>query len=163
MTTTTCFDIFNTARAERAKHPLREGQYKLNEAIASIDRWRALIGTITERLRTGVGFGKYECIGPCMAYERGVYLKSIPARLAHLVGYEILPGLAALEGDGMPKAAVERLLSRAETDAQRLLADCEAARLRLKGAIKNEYEGMRWCRSGLLPLLDDARSLAELS
>jgi hypothetical protein len=129
--------------------------------MRDIECWLTLIGTITEHLRSGVGFGAYECIGPCMAYERGVYLKSIPARLAHLLGYEILPGLAALEGDGMPKAAVERLLSRAETDAQSLLEDCEATRLRLKGGIKHEYESMRRGESGLLPLLDDARSLAE--
>lgn len=55
-----------------------------------------------------------------------------------------------------------RLLSRAETDALRLLADCEAARLRLKGGIKRENETMRRGESGLLPLLDDARSLAAL-
>jgi len=43
-----------------------------------------------------------------------------------------------------------------------LLADCEAARLRLKGGIKRENETMRRGESGLLPLLDDARSLAAL-
>lgn len=97
-----------------------------------------------------------------MAYERATYLKSIPTRLAHLIGHTILPGLAALEGDGVPKAEVQRLLSRAETDAPRLLAHCEAARIRLKGGIKHEYIAMRRGESGLLPVLDDARSLTAL-
>lgn len=160
--TTTCYDAFNAGRTLRAESPLREGRYKLNEAMRDIECWLTLIGTITEHLRSGIGFGAYECIGPCMAYERATYLKSIPTRLAHLIGHKILPGLAALEGDGVHKAEVQRLLSRAETYAQRLLADCEAARLRLKGGIKHEYIAMRRGESGLLPVLDHARSLAAL-
>jgi hypothetical protein len=97
-----------------------------------------------------------------MATERGAYLKGIPAQLAELLGYTILPAIAALEGDGMPKAEVERLLSRAETDAQRLLDDCEAVRLRLKGGIKHEYDAMRLGQSLLLELLDEAPALARL-
>ncbi len=64
--------------------------------------------------------------------------------------------LGDLEGDGMPKAEVERLLSRAETDAQRLLDDYEAVRQRLKGGIKHEYDAMRRGESELLRFLDQA-------
>jgi hypothetical protein len=98
-----------------------------------------------------------------MAYERGKYLKCIPELLAHLMGYKILPGIAALEGDGVPKAEVERLTRRAESDAQRLLADCEAARLRLKGGIKHEYEAMRDGESTISILLDEATTLSKLN
>ena len=157
-----CYDAFNAGRAARAESPLKRGQFKLTEATNSIDRWRDLISTIAERLRTGGRFGANESLGPCMAYERGKYLKCIPELLAHLMGYKILPGIAALEGDGVPKAEVQRLLRRAESDGQRLLADCEAERLRLKGAIKHEYDAMRDGESKLLALLDDARSLAKL-
>jgi hypothetical protein len=89
-----------------------------------------------------------------MATERGAYLKGIPAQLAELLGYTILPAIAALEGDGVPKAEVQRLLSRAETDAQRLIDACEALRLRLKGGISREYDAMKRGESGLLELLD---------
>lgn len=152
----TCHDIFNAARAERAKYPLTEGQYKLDEAIRMIGRWHDLITTITERIRTGGKFGEAENLGPCMAHERGAYLKAIPSRLAELIGNKILPAIAALEGDGVPKAEVQRLLSRAETDAQRLKDDCEALRLRLKGGIKHEYDAMRRGEGALLGLLDAA-------
>jgi hypothetical protein len=158
----TCYDAFNTGRAERAESPLKRGQFKLAEATNSIDRWRDLISTIAERLRTGGRFGANESLGPCMAYERGKYLKCIPELLAHLMGYKILPGIAALEGDGVPKAEVERLTRRAESDAQRLLADCEAARLRLMSGIGHEYVAMKRGESMLSALLDDATSLAEL-
>jgi hypothetical protein len=96
-----------------------------------------------------------------MATERGAYLKGIPAQLAELLGHTILPAIAALEGDGVPKAEVERLLSRAETDAQRLIDACEALRLRLKGGIKHEYNAMRRGESELLGLLGDVQALTR--
>ena len=97
-----------------------------------------------------------------MTNERGTYLKSIPAYLAELIGYHILPAIGALEGDGVFKAEVQRLLSHAETDAKRLIADCEAIRLRLKGGIKQEYEAMRHDARQLIDLIDDALLLAKM-
>lgn len=156
---TTCNDNFNTARAERAKYPLSEGRYKLRVAQDTINHWRELVTTITERVRTGGKFAQDENLGPCMAYERGTYLKGIPAQLAELLGYTILPGIAALERDGVPKAEVQRLLSRAESDAQRLQDECEAVRLRLTGRIKDEYDAMRRGESELLRLLDGTQTM----
>ena len=161
-TPTTCHDIFITARAERAKYPLTKGRYKLDEARHAIEDWRKLIVTVAKRVRTGGKFGETENLGPCMADERGTYLKGIPAQLAELLGYTILPAIAALEGDGVPKAEVQRLLIRAETDAQRLINDCEALRLRLKGGIKQEYDAMRQGQSHLIDLIDDALALAKI-
>lgn len=159
---TTCQEIAYVARANRAAHPLTSGQYKLNEAKNEIDRYRTLVTTIAEQVRKRGTFTETECLGPCMATERGTYLKSMPALLAELIGQNILPAIAALEGDGLPKADVQRLLSRAETVAQRLLADCEAVRLRLKGGIKHEYDAMRRGESELLGVLDDVEALALL-
>ena len=158
---TTCHEIADVGRANRAAHPLTSGQYKLNEAKNEIDRYRTLVTTIAERLRTKDKFTETECLGPCMATERGTYLKSIPALLAELIGQNILPAIAALEGDGLPKAEVQRLLSRAETDAQRLLDECEALRLRMKGGIKHEYDAMRRGESELLSMIDGIKALAQ--
>lgn len=153
----TCHDIFKTARAERAKHPLAEGRYKLEEARREIEGLQTLVNTIAQRVRAGAPFGEAENLGPCMANERGTYLKGIPERLAGLMGSKILPGIAALEGDGVPKADVKRVLSRAENDAKRLLDDCEAARLRLKGGISREYDAMKRGDSMLLVLLNNVQ------
>jgi hypothetical protein len=158
-TPTTCHDVCETARGERAKYPLTEGRYKLEEALRAIERWQDLVTTIAERVRAGGKFEQDENLGPCMATERGAYLKGIPAQLAELLGYTILPAIAALEGDGVPRAEVQRLLSRAETDAQRLLDDCEGVRLHLKGGISREYDAMRRGESELLRLLDGAARL----
>ncbi len=155
-TPTTCHDIFKTAREKRKAHPLPSGGYKLKEAEDRINQLHKLVTTIADRLRAGGKFGETETLGPCMATERGAYLKGIPAQLAELLGYTILPAIAALEGDGVPKAEVQRLLNRAETNAQRLIEECEALRLRLKGGIKHEYDAMRRGESALLRLLDGA-------
>ena len=159
---TTCHDILDAARAQRTKYPLTKGRYKLDQARHTIEDWRRLVNTIAERVRTGRKFGETECLGLCMADERGTYLKSLPARLAERIGYDILPGIAALEGDGVPKAEVQRLVRRAETDAQRLIAECEATRLRLKAGIDHEYDAVRRSESFLLGLLDAANALVKL-
>jgi uncharacterized protein YhaN len=160
---TTCHEIFHAARAQRTKHPLTKGRYKLDEARHAIEDWRATVETITERVRTGSKFGTDENLGSCMSCERGAFLKELPQKVAELVGYHILPGIAALEGDGVKKAEVQGLLSRAETEAQRLIAGCEALRLRLKDGIEHEYRAMRQRESQLYGLLEDARALAQLT
>jgi hypothetical protein len=158
-TPTTCHDIFDTAREMRKAHPLSSGRFKLDEAQDRINQLQKLVTTVADRLHAGGKFGENENLGPCMATERGTYLKGIPAQLAELLGYTILPAIAALEGDGVPKAEVQRLLSRAETNAQRLIDDFEALRLRLKGGIKHEYDAMRRGKSELLELLDAAQAM----
>jgi hypothetical protein len=157
----TCHHTFNTARVERAKYPLTSGRQKLQEAQDTLESWHEMVTTITTRIQTGGSFGEAESLGPCMAHERETYLKELPEKIAHLIADKVLPAIAALEGDGMPKAEVERLLSRAETDAQRLLADCEAVRQRLKGGIKHEYDAMRRGQSELLGLLDAIKAMTR--
>jgi hypothetical protein len=161
-TPTNCREIFNTAQVQRAKYPLTKGQYKLDEAEQAINQLHKLVTTIAKRVRTGGKFGETENLGPCMATGRGTYLKGIPAQLAELLGYTILPAIAALGGDGVPKAEVQRMLIRAETDAQRLIDECEALRLRLKGGIKKEYDAMRQGESELSGLLNAVTRLAQL-
>ena len=160
-TPTTCNDIFHTAREKRKAHPLPSGGYKLREAENRINQLHKLVTTIADRVRTGGKFGETENLGPCMATERGAYLKGIPAQLAELLGYTILPAIKALEGDGVRKAEVQRLMSNAETDAQRLIDDCEALRLSLKNGIKHEYDAMRRGESELPSLIDEIKALAR--
>lgn len=90
---TTCHDIFDTARAKRKAHPLPSGRLKLDEAANRINQLHKLVTTIAERVRTGGKFGETENLGPCMATERGAYLKGIPAQLAELLGTPSYPPL----------------------------------------------------------------------
>lgn len=158
-TPTTCHDIFDAARTKRAAHPLTKGRFKLEEAENRVNQLQKLVTTIADRVRARGKFGETENLGPCMATERGAYLKGMPAQLAELLGYTIVPAIAALEGDGVPKAEAQRLMCRAETDAQRLIDECEALRLRLKGGINHEYDAMRRGQSELLSLVDGVKTV----
>jgi hypothetical protein len=62
-------------------------------------------------------------------------------------------------GDRWPKTELQRLLSHAETDAQRLIDTCEALRLRLKGGFKHEHAAMRRGESELVKLIATAGTL----
>lgn len=97
-----------------------------------------------------------------MAHKRATYLKTTPTQLAEIFDYNILPAIAALEADGVPKAEVQRLLHRAKTNAQRLLAECETVRLRLQAGIGSEYRAMRQGENHLYGLLSEARAIATL-
>ena len=155
----TCHDIFNMACAERAKYPLTSDRQKLQEAQDTLEGWQDLVTTVALRIQAGGKFGLEENLDPCMADERETYLEGLPEKLAHLIGYNIIPAIAALEGDGVTKAEVQRLLNRAETVAQRLIADCEVVRLRLNDGIKHEYEAMKRGTTCLVGLLDAASPL----
>jgi hypothetical protein len=88
----TCNDTFVAAQTQRSKNPLGAGRYKLDEALATIESWNDLLDVVSERIWSGDSFRHNDCLGPCMANELEEYLESIPARLAHLIGHEILPG-----------------------------------------------------------------------
>ncbi len=150
----TCQDAFNRAKILRTNHPLKSGVYKMKETLLLLERIRATVAGIALREQNRMNYRPGESLGCCTADDRAKFLKDIPQYVAELLGYTILPTIAALGGDGVPKAEVQRMLIRAETDAQRLINDCEVLRLRLKGGIKHEYDAMRWGDSALLRLLD---------
>jgi hypothetical protein len=54
------------------------------------------------------------------------------------------------------------LARRAKTKAQRLIAECEAQRLRLKGGIDREYFSTRQGKSHLYGLLAEALGMTKL-
>ena len=116
--------------------------------------------TIGDRIRSGRKFRIDEPIVCCMAYERGSYLKKLPLLIPELIGYHVLPAIAALGGDGIPKNQVARFLHEAKISAGRLLSDCEDTRLLLKTGIAHEYKAMRRGESHLLDLLERTHALA---
>jgi hypothetical protein len=158
----TCNDTFVAAQTQRSKNPLGAGRYKLDEALATIESWNDLLDVVSERIWSGDSFRHNDCLGPCMANELEEYLESIPARLAHLIGHEILPGIAALEGDGVARAKAKQLQLSAKQNAQRLVANCETARLNLGASMGREQHEVLQSINALAILLAGARALASL-
>lgn len=95
---TTALQIFYQSSALRYRYPLNTGRYKLEEGLVSIKRtlstYRA--GLCDRQLLAGSGI--YES---CMRCEFDEWLMTIPEYIAYDLGYNILPGLSALVGDGV--------------------------------------------------------------
>ncbi len=97
-------------------------------------------------------------INPLISRNR---LKSVPCQLAEKLGYDILPAIAALTADGVPKTVLAAELKLAQATANQLLKDCEVQRVRLKGGIKDEYAAIKSGQSELYDLLIDADRIAQ--
>tara|TARA_B110001450_G_scaffold2406_1_gene2664 strand:- start:460 stop:756 length:297 start_codon:yes stop_codon:yes gene_type:complete len=81
-------------------------------------------------------FYKGQILGHCCTTDDKAYwIKSIPVQAAELLGYNILPAIAALTNDGLSKRNTDTTLDIANGMAKSLLEDCEWQQTRLKGGI----------------------------
>lgn len=156
-----CHDAFNAAKIKRAKYPLRSGTYKLREARTALRRMQSTMETIRSRLNNPDD--KYPCplLGCCTLDEMDDWLKNLPTQLATKLGYDILPAIAALIGDGIAKIDVDGELYNTEIDALRLLNDCERQHTRLQAHLGTEYRSIKSGYSDVYSMLVDADGIAR--
>ena len=156
MTKSNCYESFNDGKAERLTYPLRQGRYKLEE------QERNLLG-IKETIRMVRDFvrGRSSCtlLGSCVADDKHLWLKRVPLHVAHLLGYNLLPGLIALKKEGAQ--FVDRDYPPIERDCMQLLARLEQVRIAIKSDISIEYDQMKLGGSLLDPLIDEAMHLVH--
>ena len=162
MLNTTCHDAFDAAQKRRTRYPLQSGRYKLGDAQNSISRMLDTTDAIADCLNRPSSYSTGQTLGHCCTTDdKAIWLKNVPTQIADMLGHNILPAIAALTGDGVTKAEAQRRLSRANLDARRLIADCEAVRLRLKAGIGREYSAMKQGQSHLRELLTRALTIAK--
>ena len=106
---TNAMEIFSRASTLRYRHPLHQGRYKLKEGINCIDRilssYRA--GLYDRQLITTPG--SYQSLMP---FEFDEWLVTIPEYIAYHLGYDVLPGLSALTGDGVSQEQVTQAVQK---------------------------------------------------
>ena len=154
MPQTTCHNTFAEVQLRRRSHPLKAGADKLREARHRLSRMMKTIDAIRDFLRNPASVMSESALGPCCTtFDKAIWLKSVPDQLAEKLGYDILPAIAALTADGVPKTVLAAELKLAQATANQLLKDCEAQRVRLKGGIKPEYAAIKSGRSELCDLL----------
>jgi hypothetical protein len=153
-----CQHEYRHAKELRLKHPLPHGEYKLLEFRDRRER------SLTEVYRIGA-YRRGECPGYdlqlCTTEDAATWLKSVPKRTAHLIGYELIPSIAALTGNGVDPSRLERLLPHFQAQAEALVDECEKVHQRLKRNIKVEYDLMLSGNSLVAPLLERAISIAD--
>ncbi len=162
MTTLTVKNTFKDARNRRIKYPLILGADKLRETRWSLSRMQETMYQIGEYLKNPSHFYKGQILGHCCTTDdKAVWIKSIPAKVADLLGYNILPAIAALKNDGLSKRDTDTAFDTAKQRAEALLEDCERQQTRLKGGISVEYNMMKAGYSEVHGLLVEADRIAE--
>ncbi len=153
---------FQDAQNLRPKYPLDSGECKLRETRSRLSRMQETMYQIGEYLKNPSHFYKGQILGHCCTTEDKAYwIKSIPAQVANLLGYDILPAIAALTNDGLSKRDTDTTLDIANGMAKALLKDCEQQETRLKGGISAEYDEMKKGYSQVYGLLVEADLIAE--
>tara|TARA_B110000208_G_scaffold37187_1_gene49230 strand:- start:174 stop:746 length:573 start_codon:yes stop_codon:yes gene_type:complete len=153
---------FQDAQNLRLEHPLDSGEYKLRETRSRLSRMQETMYQIGEYLKNPSYFYKGQTLGHCCTTEdKAFWIKSIPAKVAELLGYDILPAIAALTNDGLSKRDTDTAFDTAKQRAEALLEDCERQEARLKGGISAEYDEMKTGYSEVHGLLVDADRIAE--
>lgn len=158
----TCHDTFAKAQLRRRSYPLKAGATKLHEARHRLFRMMKTIDAIRDILCKPRSARSGSALGPCCTtFDKAIWLKSVPGQVAEMLGYYILPALAALTGDGVPKTVLAAELKLAQATADQLLKDCETQRVRLKRRVKTEYAAIKSGQSELYDLLVDTDHIAQ--
>ena len=154
--------VFQDVQNLRLKYPLDSGECKLRETQWRLSRMQETMYQIGEYLKNPSLFYKGQTLGHCCTTEdKAFWIKSIPAKAAELLGYDILPAIAALTNDGLSKRDTDTAFDTAKQRAEALLEDCERQEARLKGGISAEYDEMKTGYSEVHGLLVDADRIAE--
>lgn len=162
MPKTTCHDTFAKVQLRRRSYPLEAGAYKLREARHKLLRMMDTVDAIGAYLRKPSSVRLGSSLGPCCTTDdKGDWLKNLPKQVSEMLGYDILPAIAALTGDGVSQTDVAVKLDLAQARANQLLKDCEAHRMRLKEGAKREYAAIKSGRSELYAILIDADRIAQ--
>ncbi len=154
----TCHEAFHHGQHLRSQHPLRSGQYKLEESRDRLWLCHAEIGRIRQHLTSK---GAPCAFRHCTTEDKHLWIKDLPGHVAYRLGYEVVPGLLALGADGADRTAIIAAQPLIETECQTLLNALESARVSIRKSIGVEYWHMRQGGSMLEPLVERAIDIAE--
>ena len=142
----TCNEVYQNARRRRAKHPLKTGRYKLEEALLCLHRLKV---TLAFKGRSPDPYNRPErgFLQPvCMPNEFRRWGRKLPHILADDLGYHLRPAVESLIGDGIPAAEVRNIVKRIEPEVTKYLKTAEAIRRDIQGQpLKNRDLDALYC------------------
>jgi hypothetical protein len=158
MTYRSCLEAFEDGVHSRLNYPLHMGLYKLSESYRRIQHSRDEVVRIAEIIN---GKRSPFSLRSCTNEDKAYWLRDMPTNLAYKVGYDIIPGLRALEFDGVPKTQSENAARLLESAIPPRLAQWDQLRNTYKKRIASEYARMRNGQSSALLVVDDALSMID--
>jgi len=125
----TTMETYEAAQKLRAKiAPLSQGRYKLAEGLHTMSR---SVVTLERQGKAPALHGaplKPSLPPLCSDNEFGRWAKGVPTLIADIYGYDILPAIKALEGDGLSSAEVANILAASQSEITTLLHNAESVR-----------------------------------
>lgn len=158
MTYRSCLEAFDDGVHSRLNYPLHMGLYKLSESYMRIQHSRDEVVRIAEVVN---GKRSPFSLRSCTNEDKAYWLRDVPTNVAYRVGYEIIPGLRALEFDGIPKAQSVNAARLIESAIPLHLVQWNQLRNTYKNRIASEYARMRNGHSNALLVVDDALALID--
>ena len=98
----------------------------------------------------------------CTFEDKAFWLRHVPLNVAYRMGYEIIPGLRALEADGVGRIDAESAAFAVESVMDHHLLQWDQLRNSYDRRISYEYERMRNGHSHALEVVHDALELINL-
>jgi hypothetical protein len=158
MTYRSCQEAFEDGVHSRLNYPLHMGHYKLIESYRRIQHSRDEVVRIAEVVN---GKSSPFSLRSCANEDKAHWLRDVPTNVAFRVGYEIIPGLRALEFDGVPKSQSEAGARLIEAAIPPRIVRWDHLRDTYKNRTASEYARMRNGQSNALLILDDALALID--
>jgi hypothetical protein len=158
MTYRSCQEAYEDGVLSRLNYPLRMGLYKLSESYRRIQYVRDEVVRVAEVVN---GKRSSFSLRSCTNEDKAYWLRDVPTNVAYRVGYEIIPGLRALEFDDVPKAQAEAAARFIEAVTPQRIVRWDQLRDTYKNRIASEYARMRDGQSNTLLVVDDALALID--
>jgi hypothetical protein len=155
----TCREAYQDGVTSRLSYPLNSGLYKLVESKDRIER----VGKEVIRISEVVTKKRDpSCLMHCTAEDKAFWLRDVPLNVAYRMGYEIIPGLRALEAEGVGHIHAESAAFAVESVMDHHLDYWDELRNSYNTKISCEYERMSNGHSNALWVVDDALDLIDL-
>ena len=158
MTYRTCQEAFDDGVHSRLNYPLHMGLYKLTESYRRIQHVRDEVVRVAEVVN---GKRSKFSLRSCTNEDKAYWLRDVPTSVAYRMGYEIIPGLRALEYDDVSKGQSEVAALQVESKIPSCLVKWDQLRNTYKNRIASEYARMRNGQSNALLVVDDALSMID--
>ena len=153
-----CRVAFEDGIKTRRLYPLHNGLYKLTESKNRIQMSKDEVGRIIEVVK---GVRCPLSLRHCTNEDKAIWLRDAPTNVAYRMGYEIIPGLRALQFDGMSQKQAEFAASMVESEMQQCIDEWDYLRNKFKLRISAEYAQMRNGKSYALLVVNDALRVIE--
>lgn len=156
----TCQESYRAGITARTAYPLRNGLYKLAESKDRIER----TGREVNRISQIINKTRHPAhLMHCTSADMSIWLKGVPLDVAFRIGYEIVPGLKALEFDGVNPEDAQASASLVESVINQRLERWDWLRDAYSKRISSEYKRMRNGGSNALEVVEDALGLINFA